>query len=212
MKKGLIVGVILLILAGFAVFYFFMMPKELIVQIENPLDDGAVYVLTEYGPSAGYTWGNGSGVLVGHSKGGPHNVTSRALYRFNIAEWQGGDITLHLYCILITGSPGKIEIYVISDFGRLPENQTGDPHDVSEVWNKYQTGQKVAELTPESESWFEVVISADIVSSYISDDGFIAFMVKLQDESVEPGNFYGLLTSEYASENNMDPPYLSWKE
>jgi len=57
-----------------------------------------------------------------------------------------------------------------------------------------------------------VVISADVISSYISDDGFIAFMVKLQDESIEPGNFYGLLTSEYASESNMDPPYLSWKE
>ena len=192
--------------------YFVFMPKKYVVSITEPLDDGVVYILRDYGPEAGYTWGGGEGALVGVAAGGEHNTTSRALYRFKITEWTKGDITLHLYCTIVKGTPGKVEVYVVNDFSSLPQNQTGDPHDVSSVWNLVESGEKIAELSLSEGSWFEVKLSSSVVSTYKTSTGYLAIMIKLEDETLEGEHYYGLLTYEYATKNNMDPPYLTWKE
>jgi len=96
-------------------------PQEITVGISDNLDDGTVYVLVELLPSAfGYRWGGGEGALVGVEMGDEHLTASRALLRFNLSEWTKEDVTFHAYCTPKKGDPGKLEVYVIPDFGKLP--------------------------------------------------------------------------------------------
>ncbi|MEX0569287.1 MAG: hypothetical protein Q6363_009075 [Candidatus Njordarchaeota archaeon] len=212
MKKHLIVVAVVAVLFVSLVLLIIMLPRTHVVRVEisDPLDDGAVCILADYGPVAGYTNGGLSGALVGAAKGGEHDVLSRGLYRFYLKDWDNQNVVLHLYCTIKNGSPGSLEIYVINDFGKLPENQTGDPRDVSDVWNLSDSGHKIDTVTPEVGKWFEVEVSASIISDYISDEKYIAFMIILSNEESLEG-YYGLSTYEYAETENIDPPYLTWE-
>lgn len=211
----LIIGIIII---GVITLYITMMPTEKRVEICVGTDDGAVFILADYGPGAGYIWGGGSGALVGTSTGGNHSTISRALFRFNLENWTKGDITLHIFCSILSGSPGSIEVYIIPDFDSLPEEAVGDPEnpddpgDVSAIWNLIDDGEKISEDTLSEGAWLEVVIPEEKVNAYKTAGGYIAFMIKISDETIGDDNYYGLATYEYATEYDEGMPYISWKE
>jgi len=208
--------VILGLVAG--LYFLKFRPREIKVYITEGTNDGVVYILRGTDPPAGYIWGGGEGMFIGTGKGGDHSTVSRGLMRFNISGWNGQNVTLRVYCTYKNGTPGDIEIYVIDDFGALPEEARGDPNnpddpgDVSSYWNLYKDGDKVASVKVNVGEWLEVIIPKDIIEKHKTSEGIIAFMFKIADETIPDYNFYGLETYEYASKNNLDPPYLMWTE
>ena len=105
-------------------------------------------------------------------------------------KWQRHN-TEDIYCIIKEGSPGKLEIYLINDFGELPPEPQGDP--------KWARLSLRLVLVNHSNTWRQV-------ADYKTDLGVIAFMFKLADES-GTYDYYGLETYEYADKANIEPPY-----
>ena len=183
------------------------------LDVEVETDDGGVAVLSELLPElkAGFINGGGEGVLLGALLAGDNPLTCRALYRFKVSEWDGGEVMLHLLCVDETGSPGEVEVYVVEDFGPLPASPSEDPIDVSDIWNLVDSGVKVSELSPSKGRWMEIVVDASTVEEMRSSDGYLAFMLKLAEEDVEPGNLYILSTYEYAAAHGGEKPHLTWE-
>ena len=215
MKKLPIISllVIVIVIIPALLYFLYYAPKEKKIYITSSGDDGTVFILRDYGPIAGYIYGGGSGALIGTALSGNHSTISRGLLRFNISEWRGGAISLRIFCITKQGEPGQIDIYVISDFGPLPEEPYGDPEnpddpgDVSSIWNLCLTGYRVSTITATEGSWIEVEVPEDVIISY-RDGNILAFMIKLSNEDIEDNNWFGIATYEYAIANNMDPPHL----
>jgi len=209
MRKYIATGIIIIL--AIAIILFVTPLKTIRIEIRDALDDGTVYVLQEYLPDAiGYANGGLPGALIGNAVGGDHVVVSRGLYRFSLKGWKNQDITLHLYCLMKNATPEKLVIYVVNDFGELPSEQIGDPHDVSDIWYLNVTGYRVGTVTPEVGRWFVVNIPGSIVFQYLTEDKYISFMVVLSNENSLYSHF-GIATYEYAEEANIAKPYITWK-
>jgi len=188
--------------------------KLITVEIENGNDDGSVSVLKTFLPElcAGFPYGGSEGVLVGTDvSGGGDTIISRAFYRFNIKNWEDGDITFHLHCTYKKDSEVSIELYLINDFGPLPDSLPSDPQDVSFYWLLLNAGEKVGEETPSEGEWFDVTIPKEKIQEKKTEEGYLALMLKIPDEE-KYGNVLGLSTYEYAVAHNEDIPYLTWEE
>ncbi|HEC87943.1 MAG TPA: hypothetical protein ENI52_01345 [Thermoplasmata archaeon] len=184
-------------------------PKAFKVEIEKGTDDGVMYILAELYPDivAGFVTGGTEGVFVGVVvSGGGDTIINRALYRFDISDWNGGDITFHVHCTYKNEVPGKLEVYVVNDFGELPEQQSQDPEDISYLWNNINNGTKVAEAEPNQGDWIEITIPENA----IVDTNTLALVLKLKNENMS-GYAYGFSTYEYAEKYNEDKPYIEWK-
>jgi len=180
------------------------------ILIERGKDDGSVYVLANQYPDNLFGFANDAsdGVFVGVVvSGGRDTIISRALYRFNISQWRGEDVIFHGHCTYKRGDPGKIEIYVIDDFGDLSKLEGTNPMDVSGIWNLVDMGTKIAEIEPTQGKWFEVKLPKDKIKG-----NYLSLMLKLQNEEKEGYNAYALATYEYAKGRNEDVPYLTLKK
>jgi len=187
-------------------------PVEVRAEIQVGVDDGGVSVFTHYLPDTlfgfinGVSEGSFCGTVV---SGGGDTLTTRVYYRFDISEWDGGDIVFHGQCIDKFGSPVAIEVYVIDDFTQFPDTAQG-PMDVSDYWNLIQGGVKVGAVMPDRGDWFTVTVPDSVVLEKKSASGYLAFLLKLEDES-STTDVYTVSTYEYAENNNTPKPYLSWE-
>ncbi|OYT57543.1 hypothetical protein B6U70_02345 [Euryarchaeota archaeon ex4484_162] len=190
-------------------------PTEKRIEIKAGNDDGGVVVLNSLLPNLTAGFLNGGvgteeGTILGVITAGENDVTSRALYRFDISEWNNtADMVFHLKCLYRHGNPGMIDIYVVDDFGPLPSVQEADPSDVSDIWNLSESGEKVGSISPSAGEWFEITISKSIIEVKKTSEGYLAFMIKLSDENIQTGNFYTFLNYEYAVSHNEHRPYLT---
>ncbi|RLF33848.1 MAG: hypothetical protein DRN07_01420 [Thermoplasmata archaeon] len=190
-------------------------PTEKVAEIKIGTDDGCVSALTHFLPDAAYGF-----VISGFDRasvgvalsGGGDSLTGRALYRFDISDWNDGTITFHCRCISRTGAPDSIEVYVIDDFGSLPASPGSDPQDVSATWNLLNTGVKVGEISPIAGNWFEISIPNAVVQEKKTGEGYLAIMLKLSNEEIGADNAYDLSTYEYAESRHENKPYLAWNE
>ena len=182
------------------------------VEIKVGVDDGGVSVFTHYLPDTLFGFINGSsegsfcGTVV---SGGGDTLTTRVYYRFDISEWDGGDIVFHGQCIEKFGSPTAIEVYVIDGFTQFPDTAQG-PLDVSGYWNLIQNGVKVGAVMPNSGDWFAVTVPDSVVLQKKTASNYLAFLLKLEDES-SATDVYTVSTYEYAEGHNSPKPYLSWE-
>lgn len=188
---------------------------EKTAEIKVETDDGSVALYP----------GSGMGFYGGKSgNGGPQETwvgpaldgggvlfVTRGLYRFDITEWTEGDITFHLHCLGKEGSPSTLEIYVVDDFGSLPDTLVG-PQDVSEIWDLPETGKNIGQATPSSDDWLETSISASVVQEKKTPEGYLAIMLKVSNEDINETNFYQMSNYESAVARNEDKPYLEWSE
>ena len=199
--------------------------KEMKVEIMNGNGDGSVAILTHFLPqNLGFIYGTNEDCRVGkYVSGSGDTLLTRIVYRFNTSEPEGEsyfqiehghELTLHLECITKTGNPSAIEVYCINDFDTLPDTITTNPQDVNWLWQAIATGRKLGEVTPSAGKSFTIVIPDSIAESVIStmrsSAGYIAFMLKLDDETLNANNFYSLVNYEYAIKHNKDKPYLTW--
>jgi hypothetical protein len=173
--------------------------QEIKTEISRGMDDGGVGVMNSLLPEEiGFLNGSSEGVAVGTTS----KLIERALYRFNISEWQGNDLVLHLFCNQRTGDPGSIAFYVVDDFGSVSNFETAD---VSHYWDKMETAV-LAEESSLQRGWFEITIPKNVVEEKRSDNGFLALMVKLSNEG--SNGMYNLLTYEQSQVNGTEKPYL----
>lgn len=217
MNRSILVAVVAVVCVV-GVLGFFMMsgggssPKGYSLDVGAETDDGGVAVLNALLPEmkAGFVNGGGEGVLIGVLLAGENPLTSRGLYRFDISNWEEGDITLHIRCVDVGGSPGEVEVYVVKDFGALPASPGENPVNVSDTWNLVSSGIKVGSTSPSKGKWIEVVVDSSVVEKMRSADGYLAFMLKLANENVEPGNVYIFSTYEYTASHDGEKPHLTW--
>lgn len=188
------------------------------VEIADALDDGVASVGADGVPYGIYMGGLFGGVeLVNQVASGAAlyndaQIQTRALYRFNVADWPGGvDVTFTTQCVTAYGTPGDLEVYLVSDFGSLPATQ-GTPSDISALWN---SGTKVTTLTPTSGGSVTVQIPADTVAASKSADGYLALMLKATGETTPAASFmapntYLLGCHEHAASAGVDKPSVQW--
>ncbi|MGQ4891863.1 MAG: hypothetical protein ACP6IP_05150 [Candidatus Njordarchaeia archaeon] len=205
------IGLIAIVIIGGVTFFFVRFPGKKLARVEitRGEDDGQVYILADFPIPAGYAIYNMSGVYVGATMGGTNKLKSRAVYRFDISDWKSGNITFNFYCFQKVGEPGKIEVYVIDNFGDLAANQVGDPQDLSSIWNLINTGVKVGSLTLEENKYFSVTVSETVLKSRGSPD-HLCFMIKIENEDQSAWNAYLLGTYEYYQDHGKGIPYVTW--
>jgi len=182
--------------------------EENIIEISAGTDDGGVSILTDLLPNNfGMVMGSGDiPVMVGlFTSGGGDNLTGRAIYRFNLSEWKGGNITFHVKCIQKYGSPGNVDIYVSHDLGTLP-SYPSEIEDVSYLWN-LSDGMLISTYTPQADKWMEVLIPSDKINAILTDD-YLTIVIKLEDENIgSNSDYYVFSTSEY--NHGASKPYLT---
>lgn len=179
-------------------------PFEHRVNASNALDDGSMLVFRD-NTAFGMVSGEGEDLIFGDFKAGNFSVIGRALYRFNISDWNGTDILFHLLCTGVYGTPGSIDVYVTSDFGRLPLRPS-QPLDVSATWNLVNNGTLISSVTPQSGDWFTVTIPVSNIRG-----GVLALILKLSNENVSDGNYYVLHSFERGESRGQQKPYLTYK-
>ncbi len=173
-------------------------------EIAREKDDGAVRIYNaQYNLSIGDLEGEISGVFIGLN----NDMTSRGLYRFNISNWEGEDITFNIRCNERTGNPGSLAVYVIDDFGSVSDKQGVD---ISRYWEFLEGGVLAGEVSPLTNQWMEILIPKNIVESKL-DHETIAFMIKLSNENKTEGSGYSLITYEWSILYNFSLPYLTEK-
>ncbi|RLF64354.1 MAG: hypothetical protein DRN31_00425 [Thermoplasmata archaeon] len=182
--------------------------KENIMEISSGRDDGAVFIFTDSLPNiSGMVSGGGNvPVTVGlFTLGNGKNLTGRAIYRFNMSNWEGGDLTFHLKCIQKYGNPGDVEIYVSNDSGSLPL-YSSEMKKVSLLWNLANSGKLVSTYAPQSEKWMEILIPSFVVNARI-DNGYLTIILKLKNEDIgSNSDYYAFSTYEY--NRGASKPYL----
>jgi hypothetical protein len=181
------------------------------VEILDYRHDGAVSVLTRLLPQpSGWAYGGMEEVRAGVGASGSDTLVSRALYRFNVSQWQEGDVTLHLRCAAQMGTPGPVEVYVIRTFGALPDSMTGGPSYLGGLWSLADSGRILPLATPVPNQEFRVIAPDSVVAAFRSADGFLAFMVRLANEDQTAENWYRLVTYDYTLTHAIDRPRVTW--
>ena len=192
-------------------------PVTTTVAVADELDDGTISIAVESLPEVmGSLYGGidpqSKNVVPGAALWNNEQLRIRGLYRFNIAAWSEGDLTLHDECATLYGSPGDLEVYVLEDFGPLPAESAETREDVSGIWN---AGELVGTVTPVAGEWFEVDVPEAQIAEYKSEDGYIAFMFKATGETTAPSNpmapnACSLSSYEYATHMGKDVPWVEW--
>lgn len=150
--------------------------------------------------------GEGEDLMLGNFKAGNYSVIGRVLYRFNISDWNNTDITFHLLCTGVYGTPGIINAYLTDDFGRLPLRPS-QPMDVNITWNMINNGELIDSISAQSGDWFTITIPAENVNSEV-----LNLILKLTDETITDGNYYVLHSFERGTSRNQQKPYLTYNQ
>jgi len=179
-------------------------PFEHRVNASHPLDDGSMLVFKDM-IGVGMISGEDGDLLLGDFKAGNYSVIARALYRFNISDWNGSNVVFHLLCTDVYGIPGAIEVYLVSDFGRLPLRPT-QPLDINATWSLVNAGDLIGQVSPGSGDWFTVTIPASKISNRE-----LSLILKLSNESLADGNYYVLHSYERGEQRNQQKPYLTYE-
>ncbi|HLE05995.1 MAG TPA: hypothetical protein VI790_01460 [Candidatus Nanoarchaeia archaeon] len=178
-------------------------PFEQRINSSNALDDGSMLVFKD-NTAFGMVSGEGEDLMLGNFKAGNYSVIGRVLYRFNISNWNNTDIIFHLLCTGVYGTPGDIEVYTTSDFGRLPLRPS-QPMDVNNTWNLINNGELISLTSAQSGDWFTITIPADSIKSEV-----LNLILKLGDETITDGNYYVLHSFERGASRNQQKPYLTY--
>jgi len=180
------------------------------VEIAKEVDDGVV-VRERDGGGGYYTGGVGevAGLLAVGVFSFQPVLESRALFRFDICSWEGGDVTFHLYCTSFgyKGNP-SVDIYVVEDFGSLPTQRVLN---WKTMWNIIANGTKVNSLPiePIKGEWLSVTIPASVIEDKQSEwECYIGIVVKLHDESVSP--YVVVNFSDYSARHGGARAYIEW--
>ena len=191
-------------------------PVTTTIAVADELNDGTISIAVAGLPAVmGSLFGGvdpmSDNVVPGAALWMGEQLRIRGLYRFNIAAWSEGDLTFHNECVMLYGSPGDLEVYILDDFGPLPD-PTSTSEDMSGIWN---AGELVGTVTPVVTEWFEVDVPEARVAEYKSDDGYIALMLKATGETTPAialtvPNACCLSSYEYATKRDKDVPYVEW--
>lgn len=183
------------------------------VEIAGSADDGSLHALAGFLPvPCGWAAAGDEDCRVGTSlTGSGETLRCRILYRFDIADWQRGDITLHLRCAASLGSPGAVEVLCIDTFPALPDTMPLVPGNISAWWDLAADGSAVGSVSPVPNSGFALTVPESVVSAR-SGGGWLCFMLKLADETRPAESWFRLATYDYAVIHGTDMPYLTWKE
>jgi len=194
------------------------------VRLEGGDQDGYIQILADLLPNntAGMIIAGGEGAWVGVGLGGQNRLIMRALFRFNMDQYKKGDVEFYFKIRDMVGSPGKIDIYIVPDFGALTTT-SGDPIDLKEEWSSLNNGTHVRTLyvqnvpkghansagTPDDliyaqqGKWFSMTLSEEEITGGISG-GYLPIMFRARDEGLEGGN--AVIISTYES---GDVPYFT---
>lgn len=178
------------------------------IEISAAADDGGVVKIGRSDINAGWVKGNSEDIIVGIVDSGGLDLIWRGMYRFNLEEWNGGDIIIKIKCTNVNGNPGVLEAYLIDDFGPIVDVTSQDPVDISNTWTITNSGEKLDEIEPVVGEWFEITLTKDVIESKISDANYIAIALRLADESIIGGNLYLLNSYEYGVSRGQLKPYF----
>jgi len=174
-------------------------------------DDGCVAVMADSLPRAvGRVRAGTEEARVGVSVDSMGDtVVSRALYRFRsfYPTYTTDGLRLHLRSLSAAGTPGTIRVYAVPDFGSLPSLPTDSASDVSTYWTIADSSVLLATISPASDTWFTLdLVGLDLESC----NGVLALELTLEDESRPAGNWYDMLTFDYAVSHNTTKPYITY--
>lgn len=179
-----------------------------IIDIKSGTDDGEVFLFRDsHSNNTGMVMSGGDvptvvGLFISSSK---ENITGRAIYRFNLSEWKGGNLTFHVKCVQKYGNPGEVEVYISKDKGPLPSNMP-EMKNISYLWN-LSDGELVSSSYPKENEWMTVTIPSDKINAVMNSD-YITLIIKLKNENIKSNrDYYVFSTSEY--NHGSSKPYLS---
>jgi hypothetical protein len=148
---------------------------------------------------------------VGVETAGADTFVARVLYRFDVSQYGTDSAELHIECLGIDGDPGTVELHCVAGFDPFPDTTTQNPVVMDDLWFLDEGGVKVGEFVPTAPGWLEFSVPGPAIESLVSDDGYVGFLLRLADESIEAGNWYLFNSNEYAQNQGTDPPYVIYQ-
>jgi hypothetical protein len=139
-------------------------------------------------------------------------MIARGIFRFNISEWDGTDITCYVKCIQKHGVPSDVHVYIINDSQGLSDFQ--DLRDLSDIWYRmdYSNAEKI-QTAPKKGKWMVVTFSKNIISALDRENNYIAIVIQLSNENNTSNNdYYEFATIDYTPLDNTDQPYLGYSK
>lgn len=141
------------------------------------------------------------------TSGGGKNLTCRIIYRFNLSHWKKTDATFNTKCEHQAGNPGKVEIYLINDTGKIQNSPALE--NITNTWKLPQKGIRIGTKTPEENKWMKIKISKENIETKISENKYLSIMLKIKNESKNVNNdFWGFTSYEYTPKDQSDIPYI----
>lgn len=179
------------------------------VEIARRRDDGTVSankaLLPDSAHGFAYGWSAAGGVGVSTVSG--DTFWYRSLYRFKAVDWDSGDVSFFLVCRLTRGAPGPVNLYIVPDFDSFPDYSSRT--NVTAYFQRAVGLSPAATASPPDGEWFRFIVPDSAMRAGRGANGWIAFLLSVDEAGVAPGNFYELSSWE-ATYIDDYRPYLYW--